>query len=111
MRRKREVVLALALPFIYWLLLHLAIAISRHPCDPGPPQPTWECRLLDFSGFLFWTPVGWILVFLVNHTDTEKFPLAAASIVAILILVYLLWALIVYCVLRVFASIHWQISN
>jgi hypothetical protein len=116
MSRKRKIVLALASPFTYWLLLQLAVAISGHPCDPGPPQPTWECRLQDFSGVLFWTSEGWILGFLVNHDIGPKdsplnFPLAVAWFVSTLILVYLLWALIVYFVMHLFASIHRRISN
>jgi hypothetical protein len=104
--------LALAVPFMLWLLPFLAVAFSGRECDPGPPQPTWQCRLFDFSTSLFSIPFGWILGFLVDHNfDTKNITVAMAGVIAILVFIYLLWALVAYCVLRRFASIRPRISN
>lgn len=113
-RLKRIIVIlfALTIPFLLWFVPWLAVGLSGRACDPGPPQPTWQCGVLAFSNFILPEPAFWILGFGGDHAVQ---PGNTATFVAELFLFdYLFWGSVVlfgYCGLRLFGSIRRRFSN
>ena len=113
----RRTKLALVIPFLLWLVPWLGVEVS-HSCDPGPPQPTWECATLQFSLAMFWIPSGWLLglvVAVLDRFNSAHRSVDGAITVVILItiacVVYLFWDAVAYSLLDCFSRIRRRISN
>src|SRR5258708_26312395 len=112
---------ALPVPFLLWLVPWLSVEFSGHGCDPGPPQPTWQCAILQFSLAIFWIPAGWLLGLVVAVTDRfNSFLVAHRSVdsvvlgvilTAIACVVYVFWAAVAYSLLECSSRIRRRISN
>ena len=108
MKRKLLLALVPTIPFMLWFAPWLAAILSGHPCDPGPPQPTWPCWALELRaanlilGFpefvgLFFSPVT---------------PNNTVGLVAWMFLYdYVIWGCVWYGVLLLFRSIRVRIAN
>ena len=119
--RRRRIAFALAAPFLLWLVPWLSVEFSGHGCDPGPPQPTWECATLQFSLAMFDIPSGWLLglavavldrfnSFLVAHRSVDG-AITGVILIAIVCVVYVFWAAVAYSLLDCFSRIRRRISN
>src|SRR5258707_1053954 len=119
--RKGRIAFALTVPFLLWLVPWLSVEFSGHGCDPGPPQPTWQCAILQFSLAIFWIPAGWLLglvvavtdrfnSFLVTHLSVDSVVLVVI-LTAIAFVVYVFWAAVAYSLLESFSKIRRRISN
>jgi hypothetical protein len=119
--RKGRIAFALSVPFLLWLVPWLSVEFSGHGCDPGPPQPTWQCAILQFSLAIFWIPAGWLLGLVVDVSDRfNSFLVAHRSVdsvilvvilTAIACVVYVFWAAVAYSLLDCFRRIRRRISN
>ena len=119
--RKGQIVFALSVPFLLWLVPWLSVEFSGHGCDPGPPQPTWQCAILQFSLAMFWIPSGWLLglvvavldrfnSFLVAHRSLDSV-MTVVILTTIACVVYVFWAAVAYSLLDCFSRIRRRISN
>jgi hypothetical protein len=119
--RKGRIAFALTVPFLLWLVPWLSVEFSGHGCDPGPPQPTWQCAILQFSLAIFWIPAGWLLglvvavsdrfnSFLVAHRSVDSVILVVI-LIAIFCVVYVFWAAVACSLLDCFSRIRRRISN
>jgi len=119
--RKGRIAFALSVPFLLWFVPWLSVEFSGHGCDPGPPQPTWQCAILQFSLAIFWIPAGWLLglvvaisdrfnSFLVAHRSVDSVILVVI-LTAIACVVYVFWAAVAYSLLDCFSRIRKRISN
>ena len=119
--RKGQIAFALSVPFLLWLVPWLSVEFSGHGCDPGPPQPTWQCAILQFSLAMFWIPSGWLLglvvavldrfnSFLVAHRSLDSV-MTVVILTTIACVVYVFWAAVAYSLLDCFSRIRRRISN
>jgi hypothetical protein len=119
--RKWKIAFALSVPFLLWLVPWLSVEFSGHCCDPGPPQPTWQCSILQFSSAIFWTQFHWLLglvnavfdrfnSFFVAHRSVDS-AISAMILIAIACTIYLFWAAVAFSLVDGFSRIRRRISN
>jgi hypothetical protein len=108
MKRKLLLALAPTIPFMLWFAPWLAVILSGHPCDPGPPQPTWQCRALELSN----TNSILSLPVFVGALYAPIDPNNTIGFVAWMFLYdYVIWGCVGYCFLLLFRSIRVRIAN
>jgi hypothetical protein len=106
----RRIAFSLAFPFLLVLIPWLLMVLSGRGC--GPSQPTWQCRLLEFSLGLLYFPFYWtIRILLYMNLDLTSTTVGAAEYITGVVCAYSLWALAAYVGLWTFGSIRKRIPN